>query len=107
MRYSQADRKIAFLINAYNASVIAGVLNNGGRSLSSVLDVTAGTFPARGAGFFLGQTFQIDAEWLTLYHLEHQYLLGDFEEPLIHAGLNCASVGCPPLRYYTGSGLDA
>ena len=104
MSYKQDDRKIAFLINAYNASVIAGVLRN--RDAASVMDVSTGLFPAGGAGFFLGQTFRIDAEWITLYHLEHQYLLGDYEEPLIHAGLNCASVGCPPLRYYTDKGLD-
>ena len=101
MRGSQSGKKIAFLINAYNAAVVAGVLKN--REAASVLDVSAGMFPAGGAGFFLGQTFRADGEWVTLYHLEHQYLLSDFEEPLIHAGLNCASTGCPPLRYYTGS----
>ena len=99
MRYSQESKKIAFLINAYNAAVVAGVLEN--RPLDSVMDLSLGLFPSGGAGFFLGQTFRVDGEWVTLYHLEHQYLLGDYEEPLTHAGLNCASVGCPPLRYYT------
>lgn len=99
MRYSQESKKIAFLINAYNAAVVAGVLEN--REVASVMDVSLGLFPSGGAGFFVGQTFRVDGEWVTLYHLEHQYLLGDYEEPLIHAGLNCASVGCPPLRYYT------
>ena len=104
MRYSQGDKKIAFLLNAYNAAVVAGVLRH--RDVQSVMDVSIGLFPSGGAGFFLGQTFRIDAEWVTLYHLEHQYLLGDYEEPLIHAGLNCASAGCPPLRYYTSSRVN-
>ncbi|MFT5685065.1 MAG: hypothetical protein ACI8RZ_006011 [Myxococcota bacterium] len=104
MRGSQSGKKIAFLVNAYNAAVVAGVLRN--REAASVMDVSAGLFPSGGAGFFLGQTFRIDAEWVTLYHLEHQYLLGAFEEPLIHAGLNCASTGCPPLRYYSASKVD-
>ena len=106
MRYSQESKKIAFLINAYNAAVVAGVLEH--REVDSVMDLSLGLFPSGGAGFFLGQTFRIDGEWVTLYHLEHQYLLGDYEEPLIHAGLNCASVGCPPLRYYTpGKSVEA
>lgn len=106
MRYSQESKKIAFLINAYNAAVVAGVLEH--PELASVMDLSLGLFPSGGAGFFLGQTFRIDGEWVPLYHLEHQYLLGDYEEPLIHAGLNCASVGCPPLRYYTpGKSVDA
>ncbi len=104
MRSSQEDKKIAFLINAYNAAVIAGVLRH--REAASVMDVSVGLFPAGGAGFFLGQTFRVDGEWVTLYHLEHQYLLGDYEEPLIHAGLSCASAGCPPPRYYSSSGAD-
>ena len=104
MRSSQENRKIAFLINAYNAAVVAGVLRH--REMASVMDVSIGLFRSGGAGFFLGQEFRVDAEWVTLYHLEHQYLLGDYEEPLIHAGLNCASTGCPPLQHYTSKTLE-
>ena len=105
MRYAQEDRKIAFLANAYNAAVIYGVLENW--PLDSVRDVDNGIYRfTPGAGFFLGQKFRIDGEWVDLYYLEHQYLLGQFEDPFIHVMLNCASVGCPPLRYWEREDLD-
>lgn len=102
--YSKEDKSIAFYANAYNAAVVLGVLEN--QPLDSVRDVRRGLFRFGKGGFFLGQTFYVDGQWMDLYTLEHQYLLGQFEDPYIHVMLNCASVGCPPLRYWTERRLD-
>jgi hypothetical protein len=101
MRIRDSKRKLAFLLNAYNASVIYSVLDNNLHSSDKgVLDVSAGMFPKGGSGFFLGQQFFIDGEWVSLFVLEQQYILGNFQDPLLHAGMNCASKGCPPLTFW-------
>lgn len=103
--YSKEDRSISFLANAYNAAVIYGVLEHW--PLDSVRDVQQGLYRyPPGVGFFKGQQFYIDGQWLDLHTLEHQYLLGQFEDPYIHVMLNCASVGCPPVRVWDERKLD-
>ena len=94
---SKEKRRMAFMMNAYNAFAIEGVLRH--RPLSSVLEtghVLDSVKP--GMGFFLGQRFRIDGEWQSLYFLEHQDIVGHYQTPLAHVGLNCASRSCPPLR---------
>ena len=101
MRIRESKKKIAFLLNAYNAAVIYGVLENELHLKNErVIDVSSGLFPSGGAGFFLGQQFFIDGEWVSLFVLEQQYILGNFQDPLLHAGMNCASKGCPPLTFW-------
>ena len=91
-------KKIAFYANAYNAAVLYGVLQNW--PIESVKEVDAGWFQAENVGFFLGQLFLIDGEWMSLYHLEQDLILSQFQDPRLHVLLNCASRGCPPLRYW-------
>jgi hypothetical protein len=98
------NKKIAFYMNSYNALVMYSVLEN--RPLESVSDVDVGVYTASNVGFFFGQVFLVDGEWMSLYHLEMERLLGNFHYPMIHAGLNCASKGCPPPKYYTHIKLD-
>ena len=43
---------------------------------------------------------------MSLFHLEHDLLLGQFQDPRIHVMLNCASRGCPPLRYWKRKNLN-
>ncbi len=45
---------------------------------------------------------------VSLNHVEHEILRKDFYEPRIHFALNCASIGCPPLRTapFTGNNLS-
>lgn len=99
-------RRVAFMLNAYNAAVIEGVLRH--RPLDSVRDVGAGLWSLRpGAGFFLGQKFRVDQDWQTLHVLEHQDIVGRYQDPLVHVGLNCASRSCPPLRAWREDDLHA
>lgn len=94
----EEKRTIAYYANAYNAAVLFGVLEHW--PISSVRDVDAGSFSQENIGFFLGQLFVIDGGNMSLFHLEQDLLLGQYQDPRIHAMLNCASIGCPPLRYW-------
>jgi|AMFO01.1.fsa_nt_gi Protein of unknown function, DUF547. len=103
-RESKEDKRVAALLNAYNAAVVYGVLIN--RPITSVHDVKVGLLPAKGAGFFLGQRFKVDGQWSSLYTLEHQRIVARYQDPLVHVALNCASRGCPPLRWWDSRGLQ-
>ena len=88
-----ADEQLAFWINAYNASLVALVADE--RPSASVLDI---------AGVFTGRQLRVGGRGLTADQIEHGIVrrLGDHA---VHFGLNCASVGCPPLRAYDGGGV--
>ncbi len=105
MRESKEDRRLAFLMNAYNALVIEAVLQERDRTgalPASVKDVRFGPWALRdNYSFFLGQRFAVDGEWISLYHLENHRILARYQDPLPHVGLNCASRGCPPVRWWT------
>ena len=100
----KGKKRLSFFINAYNAAVLYALLEQ--PELESVQDLSRGLFPSGGPGFFLGQEFKIDGEWVSLFFLEQQYILGNFQDPIIHAALNCGSKGCPQLRYFKEKNLD-
>ena len=105
VRESNEDKCIAMLVNAYNAWVIEGVLRN--QPLASVLDVSFGPYAMRpGMSFFVGQQIRVDKDWTNLYRLEVHSILNRYQEPMLHITLNCASKGCPPLRYWPERGLQ-
>ena len=99
------DDRRSFWINAYNARVIAGVLDR--YPIDSVRDV--GLFGGRFRGFFGRREHSVARRLRTLDEIEQQILL---EPPLwdarIHWALSCASRSCPRLRPepYLGSRLD-
>ncbi|MCB9795479.1 MAG: DUF547 domain-containing protein [Alphaproteobacteria bacterium] len=102
------DALLARRLNAYNAFVLAGVLERW--PLDSVHDVAVGIWRLPpGAGFFKGLEFTLDGETLDLHTLEHQRIREAFRDPRVHAALNCASADCPPLRAapYSAEALDA
>lgn len=91
--------KMAFWINAYNALTIDLIADN--YPLDSIRDLDGGDpWGAR--------SFAVAGRQVTLNAIEHEILrpMGDAR---IHAAVNCASRGCPPLspRVFSGSGLDA
>jgi hypothetical protein len=95
----------AFWINAYNARVIAGVLER--YPVDSVRDV--GFLGGRVRGFFGRREHPVAGKVRTLDEIEKRIL---FERPLwdprIHFALNCAARSCPKLRSepYEASRLD-
>ena len=104
-------QQIAYWINAYNAFTLQAIVDH---------------YPIR-SGFFRtwfnwiprNSIKQIDGVWttlrwraagadMTLDDIEHETLRKLYEEPRIHFAINCASIGCPPLRPepYVGDRLD-
>ncbi|MGC6429940.1 MAG: DUF547 domain-containing protein [Jejuia sp.] len=76
----------AFWINAYNLSVIKGLIDN--YPTKNPLD---------NAGFFDKTKHNIGGKNITLNDIEHKLLRGNFKEPRFHFVLVCGAVGCPPL----------
>ncbi|MCR4343498.1 MAG: DUF547 domain-containing protein, partial [Candidatus Scalindua sp.] len=82
--------RMAFWINAYNAFVIKGVLDE--YPIKSVRDV--GWLPD---SFFKRKKFETKLGEITLQVLENEKLREAFREPRIHFAINCASMSCPKL----------
>ncbi|MEL6343649.1 MAG: DUF547 domain-containing protein [Myxococcota bacterium] len=90
--------KMAFWINAYNALTVDLIADN--YPLGSIRDLDGGDpWNAR--------TFPVAGRQITLNDIEHKILrpMGDAR---IHAAVNCASRGCPPLAMhaFTAAGLN-
>ncbi|MFT6229971.1 MAG: hypothetical protein ACJAZO_000461 [Myxococcota bacterium] len=93
------DRKLALLINAYNAFTIKLILDH--RPIASIKDIS-------GAERWDAERWTIAGQTYSLTSLEHQEIRAKFLEPRVHFAINCASVGCPPLRAeaYAGDRLE-
>jgi hypothetical protein len=102
--WSKAER-MAFLINAYNAFTVELILTKF-PDLKSIKD--------------LGSVFSSPwkPKWIELLgtkvsldDIEHEMLRrrGAYDDPRVHFGVNCASIGCPALREeaITAARLDA
>jgi len=89
------DQQIAFWMNLYNASIVDMVLES--LPVNSVLQI-------RGPGLnvvgpWLKPVAKIEGQTLSFNDIEHYILRPYFNDmgPLVHYGLNCASMGCPSL----------
>ncbi|MCO5169043.1 MAG: VTT domain-containing protein [Planctomycetes bacterium] len=93
------DERLALLLNAYNAFTLRLILDH--RPLASIRDVPEDRR-------WKGRTWTLAGQAYTLDELEHEQLRPKFREPRVHFALNCASVGCPPLRReaYVGARLE-
>jgi hypothetical protein len=102
--WPKAERQ-AFLINAYNAFTVELILTRY-PDLQSIKD--------------LGSLFSTPwkPKWIALLgaqvsldDIEHAMLRkrGDYDDPRVHFGVNCASIGCPALREeaFVAARLDA
>lgn len=76
----------AFWINAYNLSVIKGIIDH--YPTNSPLD---------NAGFFDKTMHKIGGKDITLNDIEHKLLRAQFKDPRFHFVLVCGAIGCPPL----------
>lgn len=96
------NAQFALYINAYNAYTIKLILS-GYPGLNSIKDL----------GSLLQSPWKkkivrIDGKVISLDDLEHSILRPRFKDPRVHFAINCASKGCPPLRFepYRGDSLD-
>jgi len=93
----------AFWINLYNAITVDVVLTH--YPVRSIKKIRLG-------GLFSGPwdapLVTIEGEALSLNDIEHRILRPIWRDPLIHYGVNCASLGCPNLlqEAYTGRNVD-
>ena len=76
----------AFWINAYNLSVIKGIIDN--YPTKSPLD---------NVGFFDKITYSLAGKQITLNDIEHKLLRAQFNDARFHFVLVCGAIGCPPL----------
>ena len=93
-----APEKMAFLINAYNALTLDLIADEW--PLTSIRDLNFGQV-------WSFRRFRVAGADRSLDDLEHK-LLRPMGDPRIHAAVNCASIGCPPLSdtVFTAAGLD-
>lgn len=93
-RFTTDAERLSYFINAYNALVLFGVVDNW--PIDTVHDVHGWLDPRAGFGFFYGLRFPLDGEEINLYDLENERIRG-FVDARIHAAINCASKSCPAL----------
>jgi hypothetical protein len=95
---ADANNYQAFWINAYNLSVIKGIIDN--YPTKSPLD---------NAGFFDKTTHNLGGKNITLNDIEHKLLRAQFNDARFHFVLVCGAVGCPPLinKAYLPNTLDS
>jgi hypothetical protein len=95
---SEASTYQAFWINAYNLSVIKGIVDN--YPLNSPLDKK---------GFFDKTTYNLAGKNITLNDIENKLLRETFKDARFHFVLVCGAIGCPPLisRAYLPKTLDS
>ena len=102
------EERLAFWINAYNLFTLQAIVDH---------------YPIRAGWFTLGPrnsirqiagvwdrlTWRVAGRSVTLDDIEHRIIRPEFKEPRIHFAVNCASIGCPPLRSepYRASSLGA
>lgn len=86
------EQQMAFLVNAYNAFTVELILTRW-PDLKSIKDLGTLLQSPWKKKFFvlLGEERHLD--WI-----EHEQLRARYQDPRVHAALNCASIGCPALR---------
>lgn len=96
--FPSENHKLAYWINAYNSTVMKGVVEH--YPIASVEDVAAPLllffFPSK-SGFFLFHRFIYGGKQTSLYQLENGVIRKRFGDPRFHFALNCASTSCPKL----------
>jgi hypothetical protein len=104
------DQQLAFWINAYNAGVLATVIDHYPITRGSLVGLA---FPANSiwqiAGAFKAARHEVAGRARSLDDIEHRILRPRFREPRVHMALVCAARGCPPLRAepFVSDRLDA
>lgn len=100
--FPSPPHQLAYYINAYNALVFQGVLARGPEPKSVWRGVVSGL------NFFVRMKVRVGGETMSLKHLEDDVIRAQFQDPRVHAALNCASISCPRLRReaYRGEDLE-
>jgi hypothetical protein len=92
------NQQYAFWINAYNAFTVHLVVQK--YPLESIRDLGTIFSKVWDKRFIPLTRFDPDGKGrnLSLTDIEHGILRPKFKDARVHAAINCASIGCPPLR---------
>ncbi|MEM7203967.1 MAG: DUF547 domain-containing protein [Planctomycetota bacterium] len=109
-RFPDEASRLAYWLNAYNATVLLSVTRL--YPIDSVRDVGVPWylfFLPDTAGFFYVRKHVFGGNAHSLYDVENNIVRQRFGEPRIHFALNCASAGCPrlPREAFRPATLDA
>lgn len=109
------EESVAFWINAYNFFMLSQILTErpDGELASSIWDYGGRVNPFVDS-VFERKNFDVGGRDYSLNEVEKEILLGDeygdrgWKDARVHFAVNCASVGCPPLRdiIYTADNLE-
>ncbi|MDA0273515.1 MAG: DUF547 domain-containing protein [Proteobacteria bacterium] len=91
-KFPSDDDELAYYLNAYNALVFKGVLDWGPNTTSVWKGLISGL------KFFSLMDVHLDGQTISLQKLENNIIRARYQDPRIHAAINCASVSCPRLR---------
>ncbi len=95
------NEQLAFWINLYNMETIALILQN--YPISSITKIKDGLFSF---GPWDKQLLKVDGISLSLNDIEHRIIRPIWNDPRIHAAVNCASISCPNLMTTPFTGQD-
>lgn len=108
MRVSGLNRpeQLAYWLNLYNALTVKLVRDHYPLASIRDIDISPGWFAI---GPWDAALVKIEGEPLSLNDIEHRILRPLWQDPRVHYGLNCASIGCPnlPAAAFTGATVDA
>ena len=84
------DRRLATLLNAYNAFTLKLIVENyNGGELESIEDIPEDER-------FEAQRWKLAGQTVSLNQIENELIRPNFDEPRIHWALVCAAYSCPP-----------
>ena len=97
------NQQLAYWINLYNMETVYLVLQH--YPLESIRDIKAGYFSS---GPWDQKLLTVQGTNLTLNDIEHRIIRPLWNDPRIHAAVNCASISCPNLlrKPYQGQKID-
>ncbi len=90
-RFATVYDELAYFLNAYNALIFNGILDRG------VDIVSPWGKSGSGIGFFVGRKMIVGGRKIHFKKYEDDWVRARFEDPRVHAVLNCASISCPRL----------
>jgi len=96
--FDSGAKRLAYYMNAYNAFSIFGVLENWEDNFATAcLDEMCGWIKINPMfGFFVGQNFHLDGEWVSLWELETRLM--EYNDPRIFLAASDALRNSPPLN---------
>jgi hypothetical protein len=95
---ASGDLSLAFYLNAYNALVLAALLDSGPALPTNVIDLK---------GFFDAKKYKVAGKDVTLNELEGN-ARKTFKDARVHFAFNCGARSCPPLtsKIFTKDTVD-